>query len=55
MMRREVTIALERGVAVLPIRIDPTVPRDGMQFYLSSTHWLDAFAGGLDALLATSW
>ena len=51
MMRREVTIALERGVAVLPIRIDPTVPRDGMQFYLSSTHWLDAFAGGLDAHL----
>ena len=52
MMRREVTIALDRGMAVLPIRIDPTLPRDGMQFYLSSTHWLDAFAGGLDAHLA---
>jgi adenylate cyclase len=51
MVRREVTLALARGVALLPVRIDDSLPRDGMQFYLSSTHWLDAFAAGLEANL----
>src|SRR5271166_6244866 len=32
---------------VIPVRIDATPPQDGMQFYLGSTHWLDASAGPL--------
>jgi len=47
MVLREVNVAVDSRKPVIPVRIDATPPQDGMQFYLGSTHWLDASAGPL--------
>src|SRR5271166_3092451 len=47
MVLREVNVAVDSRKPVVPVRIDATAPQDGMQFYLGSTHWLDASAGPL--------
>src|SRR5271165_1575055 len=47
MVLREVNVAVDSRTPVIPVRIDATLPQDGMQFYLGSTHWLDASAGPL--------
>ena len=45
MVRRELNAALAAAMPILPVRTDGAVPRDGVQFYLSATHWLDAVPG----------
>src|SRR5271165_317755 len=47
MVLREVNVAVDSRKPVIPVRIDATLPQNGMQFYLGSTHWLDASAGPL--------
>lgn len=47
-IRREVNNAVERGVAVLPIRIQDVMPTEGMEYYLDVTHWLDALTPPLE-------
>jgi TolB-like protein/Tfp pilus assembly protein PilF len=47
MVLREVNVAVDSRTPVIPVRIDATPPQDAMQFYLGSTHWLDASAGPL--------
>ena len=42
MVRREIDAAAAARKPILPVRIDDAVPEQGMQFYLSSTHWFDA-------------
>lgn len=42
MVRREIEIAADARKPIIPVRIDGTVPGDGLRFYLSSTHWFDA-------------
>ena len=51
MVRREVNVAVDGRTPVIPVRIDSALPQEGMQFYLGSTHWLDASAGELAAHL----
>src|SRR3954454_14869741 len=41
-VRREVQLAFERGVTVIPLRIENIVPARSLQYYLSAVHWLDA-------------
>ena len=41
-VRREVDRAISRGMTVMPIRIDDVRPEGSMEFFLSSTHWMDA-------------
>jgi len=42
MVRREIDAAAAAHKAIVPVRIDAALPQQGMQFYLSSTHWFDA-------------
>src|SRR5215211_2643136 len=39
---REVNHAVEKGVAVVPFRIQDVMPTKAMEYYLDVTHWLDA-------------
>jgi hypothetical protein len=48
-VRREVERAVHKQVAVLPFRIEDIVPSKSLEYFLSSQHWLDGFAGPRDA------
>lgn len=39
----EITMAVDRGRAVVPFRIADIRPERGFELYLSSRHWIDAF------------
>lgn len=41
-IRREVERAVSRGLPVAPIRIEDVLPSDDLEYFLSSSHWLDA-------------
>lgn len=41
-IKREVNHAVEKGVAIVPLRIEDVKPSDAMEYYLDVTHWLDA-------------
>ena len=41
-VRREVAQAFSMGLAVIPLRLDPVVPQDGLAYFLGTVHWLDA-------------
>jgi predicted ATPase len=47
-VRREVQFTCEQGRALLPLRIDETVPESAMAYYLKPVHWLDAGAPPLE-------
>ena len=47
MVLREVNVAVDSRRPVIPVRIDATPVQDSMQFYLGSTHWLDAASAPL--------
>jgi hypothetical protein len=42
-VRREVERAVNRGVTVLPFRVEDVLPARSLEYFLSSQHWLDAF------------
>ena len=44
---REVERAVNRGIPVLPFRIEDVVLSDSLEYFLSSAHWLDAYHGPL--------
>ncbi len=39
---KELTVAVNAGVIVIPFKIDDIMPAGIMEYYLSDTHWLDA-------------
>ena len=43
-VRREVERAIGKSIPILPLRIEDIRPQGSMEFALSNTHWLDAFA-----------
>jgi TIR domain-containing protein len=43
-VRREVERAVHKNVSILPFRIANVVPSKSLEYFLSSQHWLDAFA-----------
>jgi TolB-like protein len=56
MVLREIDAAAAARRPILPVRIDTAMPRQGLQFYLSATHWFDAsppLAAHLPALVET--
>lgn len=57
-VRREVQFTCEQGRALVPLRIDETLPESAMAYYLNPVHWLDAAAPPLephlDALVAVA-
>jgi hypothetical protein len=40
-VRRELTVAVDAGAVIVPLKIDDTPLGGVMQYYLSDTHWLD--------------
>ncbi len=48
-VRREVERAVHKQVSILPFRIQNVTPSKSLEYFLSSQHWLDAFAAPRDA------
>ena len=42
---REIGLAVTKGMPIIPFKITNTEPSKGMQYYLSTVHWLDAVDG----------
>ena len=47
-VRREVERAIHRDIPVIPFRIENVFPVKSLEYFLSSQHWFDAYAGALD-------
>ncbi len=45
---REVERAVAKGVAIIPFRIENVLPSKSMEYFLSSSHWLDALTPALE-------
>lgn len=45
---REVERAISKGVTVIPLRIDEAPLSQNLEYFISTSHWLDAFAGPLE-------
>jgi hypothetical protein len=50
-VRREIELAVSHNHRLLPIRIEDIEPTGSMKYYLSSTHWLNAFQPSIEANL----
>src|SRR5205814_588565 len=48
---REVERAVSKGVPIIPFRIEDVVPTEEMEYFISSSHWLDALTPPLEAHL----
>lgn len=44
-VKREVERAVTKGRPVIPVRIEDVLPSPGLELFVSSTHWIDAFSG----------
>jgi hypothetical protein len=49
---REVERAVSRGLAIIPFRIEDTIPSKAMEYFISAPHWLDALTPPLEKHLA---
>jgi hypothetical protein len=47
-IKREVERAINRGIPVVPFRIENVVPTKSLEYFLSTPHWLDAFSPPLE-------
>jgi hypothetical protein len=47
-VKREVKTAFERGLPVIPLRVENVVPTQSLEYYLGEIHWLDAFTPPLE-------
>ena len=45
---REVERAVHHGIAIAPVRIDDVMPAGDLEYFLSSSHWMDAMSPPLD-------
>jgi serine/threonine protein kinase/ankyrin repeat protein len=49
---REVERAVSKGLTIIPLRIDATPPSKNMEYFISTSHWLNAMTPPLEAHLA---
>src|SRR5579872_4690900 len=47
-IKREVERAVNKGIPVVPFRIENVLPTKALEYFLSTPHWLDAFTPPLD-------
>jgi hypothetical protein len=47
-VRREVILAMERGVRVVPFRIEDVAPSQSLEYFLGGQQWIDAFPAPLE-------
>ncbi len=50
-IRREVERAVNRGVAILPVRMEDVLPAKALEYFIGNVHWLDALTPPLEAHL----
>ena len=50
-IRREIERAVNRGVAILPIRIEDILPGRALEYFIGNVHWLDALTPPLESHL----
>lgn len=50
-IKREVERAVNRGVAILPLRLQDILPSRSLEYFLSTPHWLDAMTPPLEVHL----
>ena len=42
-IRREVERAVNRSIIIIPVRLENVMPGRSLEFFLSTSHWMDAF------------
>ena len=47
-IKREVNLAVDNGVTVIPLRVEDIMPSKSLKFSITITHWLDAFPPPLE-------
>ena len=47
-VRREVALAATRDLKIISLRIEDLLPTGALEYFLSTTHWLEAFEGSLE-------
>jgi formylglycine-generating enzyme required for sulfatase activity len=47
-IQREVERAISKGLVVIPFRIEDVQPSGSMEYFISSSHWMDAFSEPLE-------
>ncbi|MBI4961646.1 MAG: TIR domain-containing protein [Desulfomonile tiedjei] len=47
-VKREVERAVSRGVSVIPFRIEEILPSEALEYFISTTQWVDAFTPPLE-------
>jgi sugar lactone lactonase YvrE len=47
-IKREVERAVNKGIPVIPLRIEDVAPTASLEYFLSTPHWLDAFTPPLE-------
>ena len=45
---REVERAVNKGIPIIPLRIEDVIPSKSMEYFVSSSHWLDAMTPPLE-------
>jgi tetratricopeptide (TPR) repeat protein len=48
-VRREIELAVSRGLTIMPIRLEQIAPTKSMAYYMAGLHWLDALSPPLEA------
>jgi lipoprotein NlpI len=43
-IKREVERAVNRGIPIIPLRIEDVAPARSLEYFISTPHWLDAFS-----------
>ena len=46
---REVSYAVDKGLAIIPFRVERAEPDNDLKYYLKTAHWLDAMDAGMEA------
>jgi hypothetical protein len=47
-IRREVERAVNKGIPIIPLRIEDVQPSRALEYFISTPHWLDAFTPPLE-------
>jgi hypothetical protein len=50
-VQRELSVAVKSGKAVIPYRIEDVQPEGLFEYYLTNTHWLDAYSKDIDCAI----
>jgi tetratricopeptide (TPR) repeat protein len=47
-VRREIELAVSRGITIMPLRMEKIEPTRSMAYYMAGVHWIDALSPPLD-------